>query len=100
MHGETFRGVRWHRQNRLWHEANKRKDPRFSAACKVGWSRILKRPDTRYGDGRQLALARRDLGGPRLCYFVAYIKRGGFLHVISIRYATDDEASAYFSRYP
>jgi hypothetical protein len=56
--GETYRGVRWHRRNRLDHEQY-RTDPRFSAACKLDGSRILKRPDRRYSDGRQLAIASR-----------------------------------------
>lgn len=97
---ETFRGVRWNRQNRLWHEKNKRTDPRFSAACKLDWSRALKRPDTRHSDGRQLGIVARDLGPRRVVYFVAYVKRGGFLHVISIRYATTDEEHLFVRHHP
>lgn len=96
---ESFRGIRWNRQNRLWHERHTRNDPRFSAACKLDWSRILKRPDTRFDDGRQLSLAARDLGLYRVVYFVAYVKRNGFLHVISIRYAQNDETSLFFRYY-
>lgn len=97
---EPYRGVRWHRQNRLWHEAHKRTDPRFSAACKLDWSRILKRPDTRHADGRQLAIAARQIGPHRVVYFVAYVKRNRLLHVISIRYADDNEARLYLRHYP
>ena len=97
---ETFRGVRWSRPNRLWHEKFTRTDPRFSAACKLDWSRVLKRPDNRHSDGRQLAIAARDLGTFRAVYFVVYIKRSSFLHVISIRYADADEANLFFRHYP
>jgi len=97
---ETFRGVRWDRRNRLWHEAHKRIDPRFSAACKLNWSRALKRPDTRHADGRQLGIVARDLGPHRVVYFVAYVKRNGFLRVISIRYAETDEEHLFFRHYP
>ena len=97
---ETFRGVRWNRQNRLWHERHKRIDPRFSAACKLDWSRALKRADIRHSDGRQLAIVARDLGRYRVVHFVAYVKRNGFLYVISIRYAETDEEHAFFRQYP
>jgi uncharacterized DUF497 family protein len=96
---ETFRGIRWNRQNRLWHEQHSRTDPRFSAACKLDWSRVLKRPDTRHSDGRQLGIAARDLGPYRVVHFVVYVKRGGLLHVISIRYADLDEANLFFRHY-
>ncbi len=98
--GETFRGIRWDRANRVWHEAHKRTDPRFSAACKLDWTRVVKRPDTRYTDGRQLAIAARDLGFQRVVYFLAYVKRHRFLYVISIRYADADEEHAFFRHYP
>lgn len=97
---ETFRGIRWDRRNRLRHEAEKRVDPRFSAACKLDWSRVLKRPDTRYADGRQLGIAARVLGPVRVVYFVAYVKRNAMLHVISIRYASTDEELIFFRHYP
>ena len=97
---EIFRGIRWHRVNRLWHEAHKRTDPRFSAACKLDWTRVLKRPDTRHADGRQLRIVARDLGFRRVAYFLAYAKRGRLLYVISIRYATDDEEHTFFQHYP
>lgn len=97
---ETFRGIRWERHNRLWHEAHKRIDPRFSAACKLDWARMVKRPDTRYGDGRQLGIVARDLGLQRAIYFVAYVKRRSFLHIISIRYADDDEEDVFHRYYP
>lgn len=97
---ESFRGVRWNRANRLWHEANKRVDPRFSAACKLDWSRILKRPDTRHADGRQLAIAARVIGFQRIVYFVAYVKRNRLLNVISIRYAEDPEEHLFARHYP
>ncbi len=97
---EIFRGVRWNRKNRLWHEANKRMDPRFSAACKLNWSRILKQPDTRFKDGRQLAIAARDIGLRRVAHFVAYEKRHGILYVISIRYADTEEKHLFFRHYP
>jgi uncharacterized DUF497 family protein len=96
---ETFRGIRWNRQNRLWHEKYTRTDPRFSAACKLDWARTLKRPDTRHSDGRQLGLVARDIGGRRIVYFVAYKKQNGFLHVISIRYADRDEEHTFFRHY-
>ena len=91
---ETFRGVRWKRQNRLWHETHTRRDPRFSAACKLDWSRVLKRPDTRHLDGRQLGIV------GRVVHFVVYVKRNGFLHAVRIRYADDDEANLFFRQYP
>jgi hypothetical protein len=97
---ETFRGIRWDRRNRLWHERYTRTDPRFSAACKLDWSRILKRPDTRYADGRQLGIVARDLGSRRVVYFLAYVKRNGFLNVISIRYAEISEELLFFRHYP
>lgn len=97
---ERFRGVRWKRQNRLWHEKYTRTDPRFSAACKLDWSRILKRPDTRHGDGRQVALVARTINQYRIVYFVVYVKRNGLLNVISIRYAETYETFAFTSYYP
>jgi uncharacterized DUF497 family protein len=97
---ETFRGVRWDRKNRLWHEANKRTDPRFSAACKLDWSRVMKRPDTRYTDGRQLGIVARDIGSRRIVYFLAYVKRHHILNVISIRYAEAPEEHLFFRHYP
>ena len=69
-----------------------RADPRFSAACKLDWTRVVKRPDTRYTDGRQLGVVARDLGFQRVVSSLAYVKRRSFLYVISIRYANDDEA--------
>lgn len=92
--------MRWSRANRLWHEKHKRTDPRFSAACKLTWTHILKRPDTRYTDGRQQAIAARPLPGGRRVYFLAYVKRNGYLHVISIRYAEDDEIDLHYRCYP
>jgi uncharacterized DUF497 family protein len=97
---ETFRGVRWNRDNRRWHETHKRIDPRFSAACKLDWTRVVKRPDTHYNDGRQLGIVARDPGSQRIVYFLAYVKRRGFLYVISIRYADDDEEHTFFRHYP
>ncbi len=98
---ETFKGVRWSRKNRLWHERHKRIDPRFSAACKLDWSRVLKRPDIRHSDGRQLGIAAYDLGlSRRVVFFVAYVKRNGFLYVISIRYADPPEEHLFFRHYP
>ena len=97
---ETFKGIRWDRGNRLWHEANKRIDPRFSAACRLDWSRVLKRPDNRHRDGRQLELVARQIGFRRVVYFVAYAKRAGFLFVISIRYADSDESALHFQHFP
>jgi uncharacterized DUF497 family protein len=97
---EAFRGIRWNRQNRLWHEKNKRADPRFSAACKLDWTRVLKRPDTRHADGRQLGIVSRDLGHRRVVYFLAYVKRNGFLNVVSIRYAEISEELLLFRHYP
>jgi uncharacterized DUF497 family protein len=97
---ETFRGIRWDRNNRLWHEAHKRTDPRFSAACKLDWARVVKRPDTRYTDGRQLGIVTRDVGFQRVVYFLAYVKRHGFIRVISIRYATEDEELIFSRHYP
>ncbi len=97
---EGFRGIRWDRKNRLWHEKYTRIDPRFSAACKLDWSRVLKRPDTRHADGRQLALVSRAVGIRRVVYFVVYIKRGGMLRVISIRYAEAHEAHTFNTQFP
>jgi uncharacterized DUF497 family protein len=97
---ETFKGIRWKRQNRLWHEKHTRTDPWFSAACKLDWSRVLKRPDKRHSDGRQLGILARDLGAARVVYFVVYVKRNGFLNVISIRYAETDEEHAFFRHFP
>jgi uncharacterized DUF497 family protein len=96
---ERFKGVRWDRKNRLWHEKHKRTDPRFSAACKLDWSCVLKRPDNRYNDGRQLGIVARDLGFRRVVYFLVYVKRNGFLNVISIRYAEADEAQLFLRHY-
>ncbi len=87
------------RQSALARSAQ-RADPRFSAACKLDWTRVVKRPDTRYTDGRQLGVVARDLGFQRVVYFLAYVKRRGFLYVISIRYANDDEAHTFFRHYP
>ena len=98
---ETFRGVRWNRSKTdFGTRGTKRTNPRFSAACKLDWSRALKRPDTRHSDGRQLAIVARDLGRHRVVHFVAYVKRDGFLHVISIRYAEADEEHALLSSGP
>jgi uncharacterized DUF497 family protein len=97
---ETFKGVRWRRSNRLWHEQHTRTDPRFPDACYLDWSRILKRPDTRHDDGRQLAIVSRTLGPHRVTYFVVYVKRAGYLNVVSIRYAEDNERSLFAQHYP
>ncbi len=94
---ESFRGIRW---NRLWHEAHKRIDPRFFVACKLDWTRMLKRPDRRFDDGRQVGLIARRIGGRRIVFFAAYIKRAAFLNIVSIRYADDDEEQTYFRHYP
>ena len=75
-------------------------DPRFSATCKLDWSRALKRPDTRHSDGRQLGIVARDLGPYRVVYFLAYVKRNHFLRVISIRYAEHYEERISFQHYP
>jgi hypothetical protein len=56
----------------------------------------LKRPDTRYADGRQLGIVARDLGFRRVVYFLTYVKRNGFLNVISIRYAETSEEILFF----
>jgi hypothetical protein len=105
-HIETFKGVRWHRANRLGHEAY-RPDPRFSAACKVDWSRILKRPDPQHSDGRQVAIAARDLSTlgrqffrRRAYYHIVYIKRVGYLWIVSICYANDEQISRHLAFYP
>ncbi len=92
---ETFKGVRWRRSNRLWHETHTRTDPRFPDACFLDWSNILKRPDTRHDDGRQLAIVSRPLGAFLAIYLVVYVKRAGYLHVISIRYAEANERALF-----
>jgi uncharacterized DUF497 family protein len=97
---EAFKGVRWRRSNRLWHEQHTRIDPRFPDACWLDWSRILKRPDTRHADGRQLAIVSRPLGPLRVVYFVVFVKRSGYVHVVSIRYAENDERSLFAQHYP
>jgi hypothetical protein len=78
---ETFREIRWDRSNRLWQETHKRTDPRISAACKFDWTRVVRRPDTRYIDDRQLGIVARDLGFQRVVYFLAYVKRRGFTYM-------------------
>jgi uncharacterized DUF497 family protein len=96
---ETFKGVRWHRANRLAHEVY-RPEPRFSIACKLDWSRALKRPDNRHMDGRQLALVARVTPLYRIVYYVAYVKRNHLLYVISVRYAQDAEIETFARYYP
>ena len=97
---EIYRENRWDRSNRLRQETHKRTDPRFSAACKLDWTRVVRRPDTRYTGDRQLGIVARDLGFQRVVYFLAYVKRRGFLYVISIRYANDDEEHTFFRHDP
>jgi uncharacterized DUF497 family protein len=96
---EIFKGIRWRRSNRIWHETYTRTDPRFPDACWLDWSAILKRPDVRHTDGRQLALVSRRFGGARVVYFVVYVKRNLYLNVISIRYADVEEKHLFLAHY-
>ena len=61
---------------------------------------MVKRPDKRYTDGRQLGTAARDLGFQRAVYFLAYVKRHRFHPVISIRHVDADEEHTFFRHYP
>jgi hypothetical protein len=65
----------------------------------LDWTRVVKRPDTRYTDGRQLGTTARDLGVKRAVYFLAYVKLHRCLYVISIRYADADEEHTFFRHY-
>jgi uncharacterized DUF497 family protein len=51
-------------------------------------------------DGRQLGIVGRDLGLYRVVHFVVHAKRNGFLRVVRVRYADDDEAKLFFRQYP
>jgi len=97
---EHFKGIRWRRSNRLWHERHTRRDPRFPDACFLDWTRALKRPDTRHDDGRQLAIVSREIGNWRAIYFVVFVKANRYLNVISIRYADSEERRLFGRHYP
>ena len=96
-HAETFIDITWDEANRLEHEA-RRPFPPFRVAKLLDWSRIKKRKDREHPDHpeRFQALVAWRISEPPPILFVVYSKVDGFLKLISIRYANDEERTTFY----
>lgn len=97
-HCETYAEITWDEENRREHEA-RRPNPAFVVAKLLNWSRIKKRKDIEHRDRpeRFQALAGWLRGGKTIVCFVVYARVNGNLHIISIRYANDEECNVFYS---
>ncbi|MBF0332097.1 MAG: BrnT family toxin [Alphaproteobacteria bacterium] len=91
-HREIFSEITWDDGNRREHEA-RRPNPSFVMAKLLDWSRIKKRKDTEHRDRPERFQAL--VGWRSTVCFVVYVRVNGNLHIISIRYANDEECSVF-----